>query len=460
MRSKYQWILIILFVIGWSSVLQAVEPLTLDEWIERVFEKNPNYQLGLKDYNLSLEELESDKHWGINRLNLSLPAFSISQDGLENNSTIEIQYTIQLPYQIELVGRNTIQKDSADKIQFNGNLMWNFNLWDFRNSSEVITWTMDYLGQQNEFYQLKANLVCEVVDKYYQLLIKKYQLDVAQKQLEKSRLLAEEAQIKYDAGMISEMVLDQNKGMLNNAKKYYKKLQLEFKKAERDFTRLYGQLEFDETFAEQINLSFNPDCLELETEKVDVFLENWNKNNIEKYLNGIYSYRIGFLAVKKAEAALEDLKKSKDWQVNIGVNLNYSTDKNANSFSGTIGVTKELFNPSLERNIKRAEIQLEREKLAFEEMKNDLIFALKGQVEQIYNLQSDLAEAAEEFKEILERNKRCIISYNQGYLSELELLDMKIEAAEKIVSILQLRQQLVLARLTLGKTLCFDEFYK
>ncbi len=453
--------MLVVLMCGVSSLF-ANESLNLADWIERALIENPDFQLMVRDYYLALEGLSYQEKLGVQNVSLSMNPVSKNLNGLEFDYLPAVNYSAHLPYKVNMSGGSGFKKDLDGKIQLSGNFNFSLNLEDILTSTtRDITSEIAYLEQENQLYSSKANLVMDVIQRYFQLSLCEYKVNLAQHKLELYRYQLDQAEHQYDAGIISEMVFYKVKDQVEDAQDSLNQIERDQKVAKRDFARLFGILEYNELFEQKLIFSYNSSDLDLVTENIDLFVQNWNSEHMEGYLQDNYSLQKGLLALQKVEENLAQIKKSTDWQVQMGLGLSYDTGQEEFvNVSGSVGLSKDLYNPSLKLDIEAAQIQLERQEIALAEMKSQLTYNLISQVEEVQILDERLRRGEKKLTESEERYERVVAQYQEGYLADVDILEAQIRIKEQIISNLEIRKQLILGKLSLGEMLCLDEFYK
>lgn len=451
----------LILVLVMSFSISAAESLTLSDWIDRAFQENPSYQLLVKDLELAYQELEFQKTGGMDVISLTLPSITVGSNGINTGNALQLNYGWQLANDLKLTGNNSLIKDSSSSnvIEFNGSISINLNPRKLINSNKDKE--LEYKHQEIEYtrYTAEVKLIKDVVENYYQLIINSYQKRQALKNLELAQLKFKEKQLEFEAGIISEVDFLNQKEELELEEEKYRELDNTDRNSKRSFARLYGELLFTERLEKELKLNFQPDLLGLTTRVVDDFLKNWDLANIEEYLKNIYTYQQAIKAVENMEDTLKQTKEANDWQINIGADLNYSTSEDPVILSGTVGFSKQLYNPAKEREIKQAEINLEREKVAFQEKKNQQIFDLIDQVEKIKEMELNLVQKLKEYRTSQEEIKIFTSQYSLGFISYQQFLQAEVQLMQKEIDLIQAHSSLITEKLGLGEILGIKKLY-
>lgn len=450
-----KWLLIFvstMMVFLMSPTLFAGNGPTLEQWITRALQKNPNYLLSLKDHQLVLDSLQSQEAGGATKVSFSLGTMTITDQGLQDNYSIALHYGWKLPNDLSISG--FLDAGELKNPHVTGNLGLSINLLDFLRSDKQSELAVKYLETEQAIFTTKATLIKNVVDKYYQIFQRKIDLALAEVELRLAEAQFEQKKKHYSAGRISALEFFQVADQVSSLTTSYQEADKLLTGAKLDFARLYGMEVNDKLIAEIDQFSTKP--LTLDTHRVDKFIDDFNPDNINQYIKNISSYQENLLVVKQKKLVLEETHRANQWQINLGTSIDYGTSPKDFGVSGTINLCKELYNPENKRKIQRAKTELARVELALEEKRIKLSYELVQHIEKIENLNYRQRKALEDFRDAQKQNQRLQKQYAAGYIAKNDLLSMQVILREKEQILLQAQFDLLTEKLALNRLLSLD----
>lgn len=454
---KWSWLIIAgLCVCGWALPLRAEGGASLNDWVMRVLIENPDYQLTLQEHHLNLQSLDNSQKKGLKEVRFSLAPMTISNKSI-SMPVAGIRYGGSLPYQINFYGSNSLGLAEDSKMFFSGTFGLDLNLNDLWASKDAPR-QLDYLAETTSLIAAQTAVIDKLLTQYFGLLDNYYRQQIAAKQLELAQFKEKQELTRYQAGQISEVVLAAAQDKTADAIVYCQELLVERQKALQDFAWLFGRQVADPA----LDIVPQGEGLpELVTANVDAFLRNWDASKIESdYLPRLYEYLKAEEAVRDAEAALAEAKNPVDWQLRLGADLDYGTEANGLTVRGVVGLERELYKPTIELAVKEAQLQLDRRRLELEQLKTRLSFEILGAVSSVKEASDGLNRALAAKQIASERMQRLEKQNAQGYLTKEDMMLGQIAVLEKTAALLKAGQNLIEAKIALGKMFCLEEFYK
>ena len=435
-----------------SMTLFAANGPTLVEWIEQALEKNPNYLLSVKDYQLILEYLQYQETGGATKISFSLGTLTITEEGLQDDYFAALNYGWRLPNDLQIFG--SLNSGYLSNPHLTGDLGFSLNLLDFLRADKHSELAVRYRAAEEEIFAAQAELIKDVVNKYYQIFQCRIDLALAKVELQLAEARLEQKKKHYAAGRISAFdyyqITDQVEGLTTK----YQEAEKSLRGAKRDFARIYG-LEITAGLKTEIDqIPSKPETLN--THLVDRFIQEFDLDKISQYLEDIYSYEKALLVVEERRRDLEEVSRANQWQITLGTSVDYGTSEEDFGVRGTISLGKDLYDPDNKRQIKEANTQLARAELALEEEKVQLTYQLVEVIEEIEDLVITHAEFLEDLEDAHKKEQRLEKQYAAGFLAKNDLLAIQITLREKEKAVLESQLALLNKKLDLSGLLSLD----
>lgn len=469
------------FLIGWISIglifggslVHGQTAVSLQEWIDLAFDTNPEYLLQYQDYQLALQGLHIKNQTGFEQIQLSLDPATLSEKGLSADPGINLNISGNLPYQIQMTGDQSLESDWSGNMAFEGNLDFSWNWQEFVKGQKEQD--MQWLQLEQQFYQNRAGLAQQVVASYYQLILKQIRLESAKKEVQLKQHQFDQNQIQYQAGRISKYDLIQSEMTLQTAVDQYEEEIRTNAKAKREFAWVFGEHESkleggidlelfiwtgEKHVSELIQMI---EANELPFGQIAAIQQTWNPEELENYQEQTYEYRLALENLRQRKEALQDVQKENQWKLTAGVNvyLNHNViDKDPFTYTGTVGLSKNLYQRQFKLQEEQAQLNLEREELALAQTKERFAYDLLSQMEEIVYLEQQCQKRSQELVDWEADLDRIKEQNRVGYLSREELLKGEQLSLEKLTAFIQSQLQLTQAKMKLGQVLCLPEFWQ
>ena len=442
----------VLLVFSLSTTLLAESGPTLADWLDRALQKNPNYLLSIKDYQLSLEDLHDQETGGATKISFSLGKLILTQAGLQDDYSAALNYGWRWPNDLEVFG--SLNTGGLSNPQLTGDLGLSLNLLDFLTADKHLELAVKYRAASEEMFAAQAALIKDVVNKYYQIFQCRIELALAKVELQLAEAQLEQKKKHYAAGRISAFDYYQITDQVESLTTGYQEAENSLRRAKRDFARLYG-LEVSARLKTEIDqIPSKPETLN--THLVDEFIREFDSAKISQHLENSYSYQKALLAVDERRSDLEEALRADQWQITLGTSFDYGTSQEDFGVSGAISLGKDLYNPDNKRQISTAKTELARAKLALEERRVQLTYQLVGVIEGIEDLSFTHHKALEDFTDAREEKQRLEKQYAAGFIAKNDLLDIRITLREKEQAVVESQLALLNEKLALSRLLSLD----
>lgn len=468
---RRQIAMIIVSLIGIAvlcSPAQAAETATWRDWVELALRENPEYQLVLADYQLTLQEILIDDQFGIKEVELSVTPPTIDNYGLNNKYSMGIDFSGRLPYQVQMSGGTTLGKGVDGNLQVQSDLHVSLNLNDLRdlwNVADQQSSQTVYLDEWNRVKDVETGLIQKVIRNYYSFLRLPFQRDLAQAKWELAEIQFSQAKLDFEKGQITALAYYQAEDAYAAAQISHAERMQDQKQLLKEFASLFGREGTDPLFDSKGNWSPEPESLEMT--QIDQIVAEWDEQSVDLYIQKNYSYQKAWRVLTSAEASLEKAKEAAQWNFNLNASMGYAVsgvggqvDVNPFYMQGGITISKELFNPSTKINIEKAKVQVERQKIAVEESKSKLTQDITLAITKIEGAKETYQKALAEWKRWQDRIQRVRELYEAGYTSKEDWLTVQIAAYEQSVKLLQAEEEWIIARVQFGATLGLEHIQR
>lgn len=441
-----------LLVFSLSTTLLAESGPTLADWLDRALQKNPNYLLSVKDYQLSLEDLHDQETGGATKVSFSLGKLMLTEAGFQDNYSAALNYGWRWPNDLEVFG--SLNTGELSNPHLTGDLGLSLNLLDFLRADKHSELAVKYRAAEEEMFAAQAGLIKAVVNKYYQIFQCRIDLALAKVELQLAEAQLEQGKKHYAAGRISAFDYYQITDQVESLTTGYQEAGNSLRSAKRDFARLYG-LEVTARLKTEIDqLPLKPETIN--THLIDEFIQEFDTDKISQYLENIYSYQKALLAVEERRRDLEEALRADQWQITLGTSVDYGSSQEDFGVSGTISLGKELYNPDNKRQIRTAKTELARAELALAETRVQLTYQLVGVIEEIGDLSFTHHKALEDFTDAREEKQRLEKQYAAGFIAQNDLLAIQITLREKEQALVESQLALLNEKLALSRLLSLD----
>jgi len=326
-------------------------------------------------------------------------------------------------------------------------LSWELDIWGkIRRLNESTL--AQYLQTYEARKLLQTQLVANVAEGYYNLLMLDAQLEVARRNLRLTDSTLKIVKLQRDAGKTTSLAIQQTQSQRLAAKALIPQLEREVVIQENGLRALAGQL---------------PDSIKRNASLTDFLIEDSVSAGVPLYM---VSHRPD---VKASELALRAAN------ANVGVaqayrypTLTIDATGGVNSmlpanwveipgslFGGIIGnLTAPIFNKrKLKTDFEVAKLERDKAELDFQQIVLDAINEVTNSLITIKKLQEEYDIAEERVKVTQLGIKQASLLFKAGYATYLEIITAQQNAIDSELELVSLKQQLLLARVELYRAL-------
>jgi outer membrane protein TolC len=289
----------------------------------------------------------------------------------------------------------------------------------------------------DQYIQQKQNIIEQVVQSFFNLYLKKRDLEIAEKDYEFQKHLAEIIENKYKAGSFSRIEVDRIELEMLMSEQKIKLLKNSLFEMEKKFFVMIG------TEAKDYDLGINLDSFNIQPKQItsDLINEIINKNIDLKTLDN-----------NKKLLLMERENLNFFNQSNIFCNASF---KNENDYSAMSGV--KIFLPDFVQDKSKKhllDIQIKQHENSVLQAKNSLdenITAIKTSFEE-YDFNIEIAKKSIAIaKKILEIDQ---LNYEKGSLPQDKLLESQQRYQQEILNMEKYKIDAILSTIKLDKLLC------
>lgn len=326
------------------------------------------------------------------------------------------------------------------------NLSWELDIWGkIRRQNESAA--AQYLQTHEARKLIQTQLVAEIAQGYYNLLMLDAQLEVARRNLQLTDSTLRIVQLQYDAGKTTSLAIQQTKTQLLSARSLIPQLEREVAIQENSLRALAGQM---------------PERVE-RTGTLEDFLENTISAGIPLYMvTNRPDVRGSELALRaaNAEVGVAQAYRYPNLTIDLSGGVNSMLPSNwvsipGSLFGGIVGsITQPIFSRrKLKTDVEVAKLERDKTELNFQE---DVLTAIN----EITNSLITLEKLREEHDIMVERVevtqlgiKQSDLLFKAGRASYLEIISAQQNAIDSELELVSLKQQLLLARVELYRAL-------
>src|SRR5690606_37706715 len=325
-------------------------------------------------------------------------------------------------------------------------LSWELDIWGkIRRQNESAA--ANYLQTQEARKLIQTQLVAEIAQGYYNLLMLDAQLEVARRNLQLTDSTLRIIQLQYDAGKTTSLAIQQTKSQRLSAQSLIPQLEREVAIQENSLHALAGQM---------------PDSI-ARTGQLEDFLENSVFAGVPLYMvTNRPDVRASELALRaaNAEVGVAQAYRYPSLTISAEAGVNSMLPSNWVSVPGSLfgdligSITQPIFNRrKLKTDFEVAKLERDKTELDFQE---DVLTAIN----EITNSLITLEKLREEHDITVERVevarlgiKQSDLLFKAGRASYLEIINAQQTAIESELELVSLKQQLLLARVDLYRAL-------
>lgn len=326
-------------------------------------------------------------------------------------------------------------------------LSWEIDIWGKIKSQSAQTLAA-YLQTHEVKKAIQTELIAQIAEGYYNLLLLDAQMEVAQTNYELTENTLKIVQLQRDAGQITSLAIQQTRSQMLIAKALIPSLKQQIAVQENALSLLTGQL---------------PAQIDRDTKLADVKYE-------ESLSTGVPLYMVGSrpdvreaeleLKIKNANVGVTQVSRYPSLTIDLSGGVNSMLSGNWFSIPGSLfgslvgGLTQPIFkNRKLRTAYEVAKIERNQAEIDFQKTVytaiNDVTDALI--VLESLNEQLDIAE--EQVNTSRLGIKQSNLLFNSGYATYLEIINTQRVALESELNLNKLKQNKLLARVKLYKSL-------
>ncbi|WP_345232597.1 efflux transporter outer membrane subunit [Olivibacter ginsenosidimutans] len=326
-------------------------------------------------------------------------------------------------------------------------LSWELDIWGKMRRLNEST-LAQYLQTYEARKLLQTQLVADVAEGYYNLLMLDAQLEVAQRNLQLTDSTLRIVQLQRDAGKATSLAIQQTKSQLLAAKALIPQLQREVVIQENGLRALAGQL---------------PDSIRRSASLTDFLIEDSVSAGVPLYM---VSHRPD---VKASELAL----RAANADVGVAQAYRYPTlmieaEGGVNSmlpanwvkipgslFGGLVGsLTAPILNKrKIKTDIEVAKLERDKAEIDFQQTVLDAVNEVTNALVTIKKLQEEYDIAEERVKVTQLGIRQARLLFKANYADYLEIITAQQNAIDSELELVSLKQQLLLARVELYRAL-------
>ncbi len=325
---------------------------------------------------------------------------------------------------------------------------WEIDIWrKFKDQKQIAL--NDYLGTTEARKAIQTNLISQIAEGYYNLILLNAQLEVAQTNFELSKNTLDIIQLQYEAGQITALAKQQTKSQMLTAKALIPSLKQQIALQENQLNFLVG------SFPKNIDISskklenyFYQDTL---TEGVPLQLLQ-NRPDIR-------SAELDLLSAN-ANAGITQKQKYPSLKIDLGGGVNSMLPENWFNIPGALfgsvigGVTAPVFNKKkLKTAYEVALIERDKTEISLQQTVNKAINEVTDALVVIKTIDEQLEIAEEQVVNSSLAVRQSNLLFNSGFATYLEVINAQRSALENELNLNRIRKNKLTARIQLYKTL-------
>lgn len=326
-------------------------------------------------------------------------------------------------------------------------LSWELDIWGkIRRLNESAL--AQYLQTYEARKLLQTQLVANVAEGYYNLLMLDAQLEVAQRNLQLTDSTARIVKLQRDAGQVTSLAIQQTESQKLAAQSLIPQLERQVVVQENTLRALAGQL---------------PDSIKRSAALTDFLIEDSVSAGVPLYMvSHRPDVRSAELALRAANAdvGVAQAYRYPTLTINAEGGLNSMLPSNwfkipGSLFGGIIGsLTAPVFNKrKIKTDIEVAKLERDKAELDFQQVVLDAINEVTNTLVGIKKLQEEY-EIAERRVQVTRLGiRQAGLLFKAGYATYLEIITAQQNAIDSELELVSLKQQLLIARVELYRAL-------
>lgn len=325
---------------------------------------------------------------------------------------------------------------------------WEIDIWGkFKNQKQMAL--NDYLKSEEAKKAIQTQLIAQIAEGYYNLILLNAQLDVAQTNFELSKNTLDIIQLQYEAGQITALAKQQTKSQMLTAKALIPSLKQQISLQENQLNFLVG------SFPKSIDISskklenyFYQDAL---TEGVPLQLLT-NRPDI-------HSAELDLLSAN-ANVGVTQKQRYPSLKIDLGGGLNSMLPENWFNIPGSLfgsvvgGITAPVFNKKkLKTNYEVALKERDKTEITLQQNVHKAISEVTDALIIIKTIDEQLDIAVEQVTNSSLAVRQSNLLFNSGFATYLEVINAQRSALENELNLNRIRKNKLVARIQLYKTL-------
>lgn len=328
------------------------------------------------------------------------------------------------------------------------NLSWEIDVWGKIRSEKAIS-LYEY-GKTNELKKaIQTKIIAEIAENYYNLLLLKAQLKVAQQNFELSQNTFKIVELQYNSANVTALAKSQVKSQMLIYKALIPELNEKITIQENALSFLVGSLpknvansdatlwsiELDSSYSYGVPLSLIDNRPDVQAKKLDLLKKN-------------------------AEVGVAQVARYPQLKIDIDFGLNSALARNWLSIPGALfgnligGITQPIFNKrKLKTNFEVAKINREKAELEFQKTAYNAVREVTDALIHIRSLEEQFNIVEEQITTTELAIRQSSMLFNSGYATYLEVITAQEIALKSELQFNKIRHDLLLARVRLYRSL-------
>lgn len=325
---------------------------------------------------------------------------------------------------------------------------WEVDIWrKFRDQKQIAL--NNYLQTEEARKAIQTNLIAQIAEGYYNLILLNAQLDVAQTNFELSKNTLEIVQLQYEAGQITALAKQQTKSQMLTAQALIPSLKQQIALQENQINYLTG------SFSQEIDISSkkleNYFYLDVLSEGVPLQLLQ-NRPDIR-------SAELELLSAN-SNVGLAQKQKYPSIKIDLGGGVNSMLPENWFNIPGALfgsvvgGIIAPVFNKKkLRTNHEVAMVEREKTEINLQKTVHKAINEVTDALILIKTIDEQLEIAEEQVVNSSLAVRQSNLLFNSGFATYLEVINAQRSALENELNLNRIRKNKLAARVQLYKTL-------
>lgn len=411
--------------------------------IEQGIKHNFDMSLALKDIEIAKLRAEQTKlEW--------LPTIGSTVAGAAYQFRSENYYSNPSSNWYENSGKEAPSSMHVQSVQniTDINFSWEIDIWGkFKNKEAQAL--AEYLETEEAKKAIQTELVAQIAESYYSLILLNAQLEVARTNYSLSENTYKILQLQFDAGEVTALAKQQTKSQMLTAKALIPTMKQQIGLQENRLNLLTGNF---------------PTSLGISPEKLDevTFADSLTTGVPLQLLKNRPDIKAAELTLqsKNASAGVTQKMMYPSLQIDLSGGVNSMLAKNwfnipGSLFGGVVaGVSQPIFNKGkLKTNHKTALLERDKAEINLQRTVNNAIIEVTDALVILHTLEEQLEIAEEQVENSLLAVKQSNMLFENGFATYLEVINAQRSALENELNYNQLKLNKLVARIQLYKAL-------